>query len=121
MFVMDLSPAYFAPVRITLLDADGALQEHVFDMQFVRFTQSQIDAFVNAKDISAEDACKQVVRNWRHVVDAQGLAVPFSADNLDRLLKIPAIAAAVLQAFVRSWTPTEGTASAAGQEAAEKN
>jgi hypothetical protein len=121
MFIMELSPAYFAPVRITLLDADGILQEHVFDMQFVRFTQSEVDEFVSAKDLSTEDACKQVVRNWRHVMDAQGLAVPFSADNLDKLLKIPGMAAGVLQALVRSWTPTEGSASAAGQEAAQKN
>jgi hypothetical protein len=121
MFFMDLSPAYFAPVRISLLDADGALQEHVFDVQFVRFTQSQVEEFVNAKDLSTEDACKQVVRNWRHVVDAQGLSVPFSADNLDKLLKIPGMAAGVLQGFVRSWIPTEGSATASGQEAAEKN
>jgi hypothetical protein len=121
MFVMDLSPAYFAPVQKTLLDANGALKKHVFDMQFVRFTQSQIDAFLDAKDISAKDACKQVVRNWMYVVDTQGLAVPFSADNLDQFLEIPGMAADVLQAFVRSWNPTEGSVSAAGQEAAEKN
>lgn len=121
MFIMELSPAYFAPVKVSLLDADGNLKEHEFDMQFVRMTQLEIDEFVAQETVSALDAVKRVVRNWRHVMDAQGLAVPFSEDNLAKLLTIPGVAASILKAFIQSWSPVEGVKGATSEEAAQKN
>lgn len=118
--VMDLSPAYFAPVKVSLLDADGNLQQHQFDVQFVRLNKAGIETFIEDQQSAADDIVFKVVRNWRHVTDAQGLSVPFSEDNLKLLLAVPGMGNALLQAFVASWVPKEGC-TAAGEEAAQKN
>lgn len=121
MLNLDMSPAYYAPVRLPVLDAQGQLADMVFDAYFRRLGQTEIDKLLGDKDLVATDAVRQVVLGWKLVVDGQGLPVPFSADNLGRLLDIPGMAAAILQGFVRSWAPTEGASSAAGAEAAQKN
>ena len=130
MICIDPSPSYFAPVKLPMLDADGALQEHRFDVLFKRLTAAEVKAFFEprAEGIDGQTIGKQsdadVVRpfvlGWREVKDAKGYDVPFSQEALARLLEIPNAGTWIMTALFESWNPSTGAVSLAAK-AAEKN
>ena len=127
MLVLNMSPTYFAPVRIKLLDAEGALQEHRFDAQFERWNMDQIKAyFESTTQRSDADVARSALKGWRHIGRPGGVAFEFNDANLEELLQVPGMATALVEALIQSWRPTEGTQTtpstpSALEAAAEKN
>jgi len=124
MISITLSPTYYAPVCVKTLDADGRLKDCHFDVIFERWTRDQVKDFFErpVKDQSDADLARKVVKGWRGVGDAQGHAVPFSAEALELLLRsIPNAGTEIVNALVQSWNPTKGSTLSAVEKAAEKN
>ena len=123
MICIDPSPSYFAPVKLPMLDADGALQEHRFDVLFKRLTAAEVKAFFEpGADRPAKQSDADVVRpfvlGWREVKDAKGYDVPFSQEALARLLEIPNAGTWIMTALFESWNPSTGAVSLAESVAA---
>ena len=123
MLVLDLSPAYFAPVRLPILDAYGALTEIKFDAQFRRLSHAELKAYMEDASLSKEQAVRQVMVGWKLVMDKDGLPVSFGDENFARLLNIPGASNAIWEGLLLSAYRPEEAISAQGQgpEAAEKN
>lgn len=123
MFVMDLSPRYYAPVRIPIQDANGQLSEVTFDAHFERLTNAEITAYMEDKQLTTEDAVRKVMKGWKLVKTKDGLDAPFNEENFAWLLNIPGAAKAIWDALLLSAYRPQGAFSAQGQgvEAAEKN
>jgi hypothetical protein len=119
MFIIDLSPTYFWPVRFTVPNGSGEQQTCEFEAEFTRLDVDQMTALgVRQRDEKLTDAqvVEQLLVGWRGITDRSGSAVSYSAEARARLLKIPGVAVAILDAFTESMKPPAGK-----QSAAEKN
>ena len=111
MFKLDLSPTYFAPVSLPMLNAEGVLENHQFDARFRRLDTAQVDALMQegeAGNLKDEPTVRGHMVGWRGVQDADGTEIPFSDDALNKLLAINGARAALARAFLRSLDPQEG-------------
>jgi hypothetical protein len=116
VFVIDMSPSYFWPVKFSIPKENGTGHQVVeFDAEFHRMDTDQITAIGQGGGTN-DDMAVKLVRGWRGITDRSGSAVPFSEGACAKLLKIPGAAAAVLNAFWESVTPAPGR-----DTAAEKN
>ena len=123
MIVMDLSPRYYAPVRIPIQDANGQLSELTFDAHFVRLTHAEIIAHMEDKELSTEEAVRKVMKGWKLVKTKDGSDASFNEENFAWLLNIPGAPKAIWDALLLSAYRPQGAFSTQGQgvEAAEKN
>lgn len=113
MFKLDVSPTYFAPVNLKLLSADGVLENHQFDARFKRLNQADVDQLMLdavQKKVKDEPLLRQYLVGWRGVKDADDIDIPFTPDELDKLLAINGLRAAMAEAFMLSLDPQESAA-----------
>ena len=133
MFKLDLSPTYFAPASIQMLDGDGALTTHQFDLLFKRMNADDLADLLSehrsqdekillerdldkrkklekASDVKAKQLITRVVVGWRGVTGADDTDLPFSADNLARFLRIVGMQGVILTAFFESLKPEKSAA-----------
>ena len=116
MFKLDLSPSYFYPVKLAVLDEDGNLQNRVFDAKFVRLSQEEGEELVREADagkITDRELVDRVLIGWRGLSDAAGAAMPFGPQCKEMVLKIAGMRGAIVRSFFASQTPTESAALAA--------
>ena len=128
MIIRTSSPAFFAPVTLKQLDAQGALKEAKFDAQFKRIKQSAFDALmqdnqerqkqrqeavdngINISEQAKQDAIDLVNRymvGWSGVLDEGQNKVPFSTDALAELCEEHSgLLVAIVQAFYASFSPS---------------
>jgi hypothetical protein len=101
MFCIDVSPTYLAPVKHTL---PGGLEAD-FRGAFNRMSESEADALlaqVAREELTAVQAVVRVLAGWEDVTDASGAPLPFTPDNLSKLLAMQGMAAAIVVAWARS-------------------
>jgi len=97
------SEAFWYPVQVEILDDGGQPQKHEFEARFRRLTMDGITAIGAAtKDL---DLMRQHLLGWRGVEDEAGSALPFSAENLERLLSVWPVLPALTRAFMEAHTP----------------
>lgn len=104
MFKLDQSATYFWPVTITMAADGGRFVQELFDAEFARLQQSELEALRNSVmdgKLTDADMVRQVVKGWRGVSD-RGVDLPFSSGALDRLLQVPNAAAGIVTAFLDS-------------------
>ena len=107
MFKLSTSDSYKYPVVVEIVDESGRTTKHTFEAHFKRLPQSEIDRLlVASKDdgIRDEDVVDQVLIGWSGVVDEQGDAMPFNAENVRVVLDICPVRACVVRAWVDSLT-----------------
>lgn len=116
MFKLDLSPSYFYPVKLAVLDADGKLETRVFDARFRRFSQQEGEALVREAE-SARVTDQQVVDRaligWRGLQDGDGNDLPYTPENVATVLSVAGLRAALVTSFLESQHPRESAALAA--------
>lgn len=101
MFNLATTPSYTVPVEVILV---GDTVKRTFDVEFKRLTKPEIDALkekVRANTVTDRDICRELVLGWAGVKGADG-DLEFSVANLDKLLDILPVEAAVLAAFFSS-------------------
>lgn len=116
MFRLDLSPTYFYPVKLAMLDADGKLETRVFDARFKRMTQPEGEALVREAEsgrLTDQQVVERALVGWRGLQDADGNDLPYTPENLATVLSVAGLRAAVVTSFLQSQNPKESAALAA--------
>jgi hypothetical protein len=106
MFCIDLSPTYAAPISHTL---PGGVRA-VFRGVFHRMTESESEELLSKlsrSELSAVQAVVRVLAGWEEVADAKGEPLPFTPDNLSKLLAMQGMSAAIVYAWARSLREVE--------------
>ena len=86
MFKIAQSATFKAPVKFEVLDADGKKTEIEFTGVFRRHTQAEVAQLV---DSAADDraVAHKALAGWENgPADESDVPLPFSAENLDRLI-----------------------------------
>lgn len=105
MYQIGLSNTYGWPVEVQHAKDGGGFEKRTFDIEFQRFDQDGIDDLgARAKDgrLGDKEFCREVVTGWRGVAGANKEELVFSQGNLEMLLKVPGMAAAIVRAFYAS-------------------
>jgi len=103
MFNLDLSPTFWWTVKFTVPREDGVAHDsHTFDGQFRRMESLAIEELMNrvgAQRLGDDVIARELLVGWRGVVDKSNASIAFGPGNLDRVLAIPGVGAAVVAAF----------------------
>ena len=113
MFKLDLSPTYYAPVSLPMLDGNGRLATHQFDACFKRRNQDELEATVKlfeAGDPGDQHIVAEELVGWRGVRDAADCELPFTPDNLAAVLRVAGMRKAIALAWWASLSPKEAAA-----------
>jgi len=101
MFSIDVKNTFKAKVAFTL-PGDAAPITAEFTAEFKRLPQSRLDdMYGKPKTVSDSDLVHEVVVGWDGVTDAIGEPLPFSQENLERLIAINGVRSALSSTFVR--------------------
>lgn len=121
MFTLDLEPFYPWPVKIGL-PYNGSTKEFTFTIHFARLDTDEVQALMqeindrNSKPVEDDgsepnlltdkELCRKIVHGWgADLQDGSKKAVPFSEDNLDKLLKVFGAPAAIVNAWFEAMFP----------------
>lgn len=110
MFKLSLSPEYYAPVSIDILDADGVLVKHVFDARYLRLDALALKALHAQMETGEVDDLKlidRVLKGWRGIRDADNTELAFSPAALARLLLVAGMQQTLSRAYFASLSPTQ--------------
>lgn len=96
------------PVHIDVVREDGTIGRESFTARFARMPESEFEALFAPIDAPRGDELKahnrkmidRIMRGWEDVVDAEKKPIPFSPENVDRLLDFPNIGLALTVAYV---------------------
>ena len=102
MFKLDLSPTFRATVRFEVQTEDGKREQRAFDGVFRRMDTDELDALAKEwaeSGLSDIQAVQRVLVGWHDVCAGDGTPLPFTPDNLARVLKLGGVATAALHAF----------------------
>lgn len=111
-FVLQQKPTYTWPVVLLIPTDGGQKEKHTFDAVFNRLDQDRINEIVKLARISTrstydeeapelvdKEVAKEILADWKGIVDDKGEPVPFSSSTVDRLLRLPTVASQI----VRTW------------------
>lgn len=111
MFKIDLSPSYYAPVAIDMLDDDGVLRTHRFDARFKRLSEQEVISVHDRAEAGAVDdraVLDEVMCGWRGVQNADGADIPYTADAREQVCgQVAGMRQALINAWFKSLTPRE--------------
>lgn len=112
-------PLIYIPVKWPGLKADdngdAVAVEHTVDVQVEMLDVDPLNEWVKSSTAIAADAdrdarrehergsFKTLARNWRGVV-AKGKALPFTDENIDKLLQVPGFVDAFGNAYITAWS-----------------
>ena len=106
-FVLAQSDSYSWPVTVEFPVDGGRFEKQTFDAEFKRLPQSRIEQVIersNTDTIKDAEFAREVITGWQGVTDAKGADVPYSNEALSKLLDVPLVAGAIVQAFFASLT-----------------
>lgn len=107
MFQLQRTPCYWWPVKVKFAADGGKWEEEAFEAQFSRFDAAAFEAMmaeIKTDKLSDSQVVPRIVLDWRGVVDPSQAVVPFSRDALERMLKLPGVPGAIVQAWLDSYT-----------------
>lgn len=106
-FVLSQSTSYLWPVTVEFPVDNGRFEKQTFDAEFKRLPQSRIEQVIErSNDVSVNDSefAREVLVGWAGVQDDKQQDIPFSVESAGRLLEVPLVAGAIVQAFFASLT-----------------
>lgn len=104
MFKLTQSATYTWPVAVHVPVNGGQYDKQTFDGEFKRLPDSRLKEIgrkVDAGEMPDSDFVREVMVGWCGIT-ADGVEVPFSNENLERLLEVPGVAGAVALAVIDS-------------------
>lgn len=105
MFKITQSPTYWWPVTLLQVAQDGSIDAVEIDVQFRRLSVHQHAALLQRatdEKLLDTDIARQILTNWRKVVDGDGAELPFNEANLDAFLAMPGNGTAIVGEFLLS-------------------
>lgn len=103
MFKMQQSATYKWPVKISIPVDGGKYETQEFEANFKRLKRDEIVA-LKESDIDDTEAVKMVLLGWSGIVGEDGAEVPFSDENLVKLLNVTGVTTAIANSFFDSVT-----------------
>lgn len=117
-FVLDQSTWYRWPVSFDVAD-DGGWERQSFDGHFARLGQDRVNYLIAAAsarvaqiqrgELNVDDEviddisiASEVLVGWEGILDAKGGEVPYSDGSKAKLLKVEAVATAIVTAWAES-------------------
>ena len=117
-FVLDQKPWYRWPVSFDM-PVDGRWERKTFDGHFARLGQDRVNTLVEAaqrrvvlmqrgesdpdlSDLTDIAMADEILVGWEGILDSDGQEIPFSDGAKDRLLKVEAVATAIVTAWAES-------------------
>lgn len=103
-FKLNQSGTFRWPVKVSTPKDGGGYETGTFDAVFKRLPRSESEALGDAVlsgDKSGLDAVREIMVGWHGVLD-DGVEMPFSPSNLDKLLDIQGVAVAIFRAFTEA-------------------
>jgi hypothetical protein len=99
-FAIASKPTFTASVTVVIPgDADdGKPETHTFVARYMRMSKEAFKALLQ-RQVTQEDAMRELLVGWSGLPDNDGNEVPFSAENLESLLAIPQMPLALSRAF----------------------
>jgi hypothetical protein len=99
-FAIASKPTFTASVTVVIPgDAeDGKPETHTFVARYKRLPKAEFKALLE-RQVSQDDAMRDLVVGWTGLLDSEGSEVPFSAEHLESLLAIPQMPLALSRAF----------------------
>jgi hypothetical protein len=97
-FTISQSDTYTQAVSVLI---PGAKTKNVFDVEFKRLSQSEIDSMlsrIREGELSDAEFCHEVMVGWKGVADESGELV-FSVSNLNALLDVFPVARAIVETY----------------------
>lgn len=104
MFKLNNSGTYTWPVIIKSAIDGGKYEEQSFNAVFRRISQTEIIEItgkIEAGQVNDLDIARLALAGWNGVFDGAS-EIPFSADNLEKLLDVTGCASAIVLAFLDS-------------------
>lgn len=104
-FVLSQSPSYNWPVPVQFPIDGGRFDKQIFDAQFKRLPQDrirEIHDLITTGDIDDDSLCKEILVGWAGITDDKGAEIPYSEKTRDKLLLVPLVAAAIVNAWFDS-------------------
>lgn len=102
MFKITKSDTYSWPVKVKIPTDGGRFHEETFDAVFKRHPASFTKELASREDVTDQDFAKQIVVGFSGIVDDSGAEIPFSESALNKLLEVPAVASALVIAYLES-------------------
>lgn len=100
MFKLAMSPTFWSEVKADVVDEKGRRVPIAFDLQFKRLTPREIAEMApNGIMRNDTDVLPEIVVDWKRVADDDGNELPFSADNLLKLIDL-GLAGAIAATFL---------------------
>ncbi len=96
------------PVSIDVVCEDGSVGSERLTARFVRMRESEFEALfapiepMRGEELKAHNRrmVDRIMRGWDDVVGADGQALPYTSENVDRLLDFPNVGLALTVAYV---------------------
>jgi hypothetical protein len=95
-FKLAQSETYQQKIEVQLVGETGKVEKHDFKVTFKRCTNEQLD---DLRKKTGKEVLQEVVSSWSGVTDDEGAAVPFSDENFEAMLQIPAASFALVKGF----------------------
>ncbi len=102
MFKIQKSENYSWPVKVKIPVDGGRYHEETFDAIFKRLPASKTRELIDSENMTDTDFAKNVLVDWKGVTDDKGVEIPFSESAMAQLLDVPAVALAVVEAYLIS-------------------
>lgn len=103
MFIVDLSPTFWAPVRFEVQREDGTGRDlHEFDVQYPRMDEqahAELDKRITDEKWSDRQTAAHLMQGWRNVASADKTPLAFTAENVQRVLAIDGVPRAVIAGY----------------------
>jgi len=110
-FILTENLQVYWPVIINTPADGGKVKQHKIELRFIVGSTDETEDFLNrlqgiARDIDEAAAAAKVralwadkITGWKHVMGAKKTALPFNSSNLENLLKLPFVIAAIFPAY----------------------
>lgn len=98
---LTVSDTVQVPVKGKIADEAGRDQGFDFTLTCKRLNADELKVRMDVKDAPVADLVRDVAQGWKGVVGDDNAPIPFTADGLDQLLRIPGIALLSLTAYFK--------------------
>lgn len=95
-FKLAQSETYQQRIDVQIVGETGKVEKHDFKAIFKRCTNQELE---DLRQKTGKEVLKEVVTGWTGVTDEDGAAVPFTEENFDALMQIPAASFALVKGF----------------------
>jgi len=101
MLKLKTDHSYSWPVVVQIPADGGKFTKATFDATFKVIPQDRIDGILRGGNVDAE-LLREVTEGWKGIQDEDGNDLPYSEEAREKLLSVPYVRAALVEAYLDS-------------------